>query len=81
MFERLQQSDATKNIPVVAISANAMESDIKKTLEMGFSQYLTKPIILSEFLEMLSRHLGPANSPTQKVKTNIDQTLLDKHSS
>ncbi len=68
VFERLQQSPATQNIPVVAISANAMESDIKKTLKMGFAQYLTKPIILEEFLTMLNRNLGPAPStpPPQK---------------
>jgi PAS domain S-box-containing protein len=61
VFERLQQSSATQSIPVVAISANAMESDIKRTLEMGFKQYLTKPIVLEEFLTILNRHLGPSS--------------------
>jgi PAS domain S-box-containing protein len=62
VFQRLRQSSTTQNIPVVAVSANAMTSDIKKALKMGFDQYLTKPIVLDEFLKMLDRHLGPPPS-------------------
>ena len=40
----------TEHIPVLAISANAMESDIKKGQEAGFLRYLTKPIIVHEFV-------------------------------
>jgi PAS domain S-box-containing protein len=62
IFERLQQSSSTRNIPVVAVSANAMGTDIKKTLNMGFDQYLTKPINIEEFLKMLDRYFGPHSS-------------------
>jgi PAS domain S-box-containing protein len=62
IFERLQQSSSTRNIPVVAVSANAMGKDIKKTLNMGFDQYLTKPIIIEEFLKMLDNYFGPRSS-------------------
>ena len=44
-LERLQRSEKTKHIPVVALSANAMESDVKKGRAAGFRDYLTKPII------------------------------------
>jgi CheY-like chemotaxis protein/anti-sigma regulatory factor (Ser/Thr protein kinase) len=64
IFDRLQQSSTTKDIPVVAISANTMENDIKKTLDLGFDQYLTKPIVLSECLQMLNRYL-PQNSTSK----------------
>jgi PAS domain S-box-containing protein len=47
----LRDDPATAHIPIVAISANAMPSDIKKGLEAGFLHYLTKPIILKEFME------------------------------
>jgi PAS domain S-box-containing protein len=43
----------TAHIPVVALSANAMPSDIEKGLEAGFFRYLTKPIKVKEFLETL----------------------------
>jgi CheY-like chemotaxis protein/anti-sigma regulatory factor (Ser/Thr protein kinase) len=44
---------ATKNIPVVALSANAMQNDIERGLEAGFFRYLTKPIKINEFLMAL----------------------------
>jgi len=47
-LEALQHCDATKDIPVIAISANAMISDIKRGIDAGFISYLTKPIDLSE---------------------------------
>ena len=40
----------TRHIPIIALSANAMPSDVKRGLEAGFLQYLTKPIDVKEFL-------------------------------
>jgi CheY-like chemotaxis protein/anti-sigma regulatory factor (Ser/Thr protein kinase) len=68
VFERLQQSPATRNIPVVAVSANAMEDNIKKTLEMGFEQYLTKPIILDDFLNVLNHYFSTRSSSLNSRK-------------
>jgi len=52
---RILRSDAaTAHIPIIAISANAVPSDIKKGLEAGFFRYLTKPIVVSEFMDALS---------------------------
>jgi CheY-like chemotaxis protein len=39
---------------VVALSANAMPRDIKKGLEAGFYRYITKPIMINEFMEALA---------------------------
>jgi len=57
VFNRLQQEENTRNIPVVAISANAMENDIKKGLEAGFDAYITKPIKISELLDTIDKNL------------------------
>jgi PAS domain S-box-containing protein len=53
----LQDDPATRHIPVLAISANAMPRDIEKGLEAGFFRYLTKPIRISEFMEALDMGL------------------------
>ncbi len=50
-FRRLRSHEETRDIPVIAVSANAMESDVKKTLSAGFRSYIKKPFNLPAFLE------------------------------
>jgi PAS domain S-box-containing protein len=50
-LECLRSLPATTHIPVIAISANAMQSDIQKGLDADFFRYLTKPIKVREFME------------------------------
>jgi PAS domain S-box-containing protein len=49
----LKVDQKTAHIPVIALSANAIPSDIEKGLEAGFFRYLTKPIKVSEFMDTL----------------------------
>jgi PAS domain S-box-containing protein len=49
----LHMDPATKHIPIIALTANAMLRDIKNGLDAGFFRYLTKPIKINEFLNAL----------------------------
>jgi len=49
----LRQDPTTAQIPVVALSANAMPRDVQKGLQAGFFRYLTKPIKVNEFMDTL----------------------------
>jgi PAS domain S-box-containing protein len=49
----LRADTATAQIPIVALSANALPRDIERGLEAGFFRYLTKPIKVSEFMDAL----------------------------
>ena len=67
----LQLNAATRQIPVLALSANAMRRDIEKGLAAGFLRYLTKPIKNNELLQALDIALeivrpGPASHPDSK---------------
>ncbi|PKL76611.1 MAG: hybrid sensor histidine kinase/response regulator, partial [Candidatus Melainabacteria bacterium HGW-Melainabacteria-1] len=53
----LQQDPALKHIPVIALSANAMPNDIKRGQKAGFFRYLTKPILVNEFMSALNKAL------------------------
>jgi signal transduction histidine kinase len=46
---RLRANPATAAIPVMALSANAMPSDIERGLAAGFHSYHTKPLHVSSF--------------------------------
>lgn len=48
---------STAHIPVVALSASATSTDIKKGMQAGFFRYLTKPLILTEFMTTLDMAL------------------------
>lgn len=50
----LQTDDTTRTIPVVAISANAMQNDIEQGLAAGFCHYLTKPVDIVKLLDIIS---------------------------
>jgi len=53
----LRDDPATMHIPVVALSANAMQRDIDKGLAAGFFRYLTKPIKVAEFMATVDADL------------------------
>ncbi|MDD5286940.1 MAG: response regulator, partial [Desulfuromonadaceae bacterium] len=50
----LRDDPATAQIPVIAVTANAMPLDIKRGMKAGFFRYITKPIKVNEFLEALN---------------------------
>ena len=52
-FEKLQTFEETKAIPVIAISANAMQKQIERAKDAGFTDYIVKPIDPNGFSDTL----------------------------
>lgn len=61
-FKKLQNWDETKSIPVIAVSANAMKHDIESALDMGFKDYITKPVDLNLLVDTIQKTL-PVPTP------------------
>jgi len=57
ILSRLKANEKTHDIPIVAVTANAMPNDIKYGLESGFDQYITKPINIQQFMAVLDNYL------------------------
>jgi CheY-like chemotaxis protein/anti-sigma regulatory factor (Ser/Thr protein kinase) len=53
VLSELQQHDATRNIPVVIISADATARQIDRLMSAGARAYLTKPIDMTEFFRAI----------------------------
>ncbi len=60
--ERLQDHDATRDIPVVAISSNAMPADIRRAAVAGFDDYITKPLEMGRLNALVDRYVGQSQS-------------------
>lgn len=56
-FKMLHTINEIKNIPVVALTARAMGADVKKAMDMGFKDYITKPIDIPTFLKKIDKVL------------------------
>ncbi len=57
--QALGEDARTAAVPCIALSANAMPSDIKVALAAGFADYWTKPIDFKVFMEGLAQRLPP----------------------
>jgi len=70
----LREDPVTAQIPVLAISANAMPYDIEKGLEAGFLRYLTKPIKVNEFMDALDMalELAKKGEGAENVYSSLD---------
>ena len=56
-LKRLRANPVTSNIPVIALTANAGDADVKKGMQAGFEAYITKPIDIEALLHEISKHL------------------------
>src|SRR5437764_15470143 len=60
---RLKADDRTKDIPVLFLSARAQEEDRRKGLELGVTDYVTKPFDPGELITMVQRCLSQRGTP------------------
>ena len=51
--------DAVRNVPILALTAHALEGDRERCLDAGMNDYLTKPLDLALLVDVLNRWLPP----------------------
>ncbi len=56
VLKLLQAEEKTKNIPVVIVSADAMQQQLDKLLKAGAKKYLTKPLNVPELLKVIDEY-------------------------
>jgi CheY-like chemotaxis protein len=58
----IRQMPQFATLPIIAVTARAMESDRQKSLGAGASDYVTKPVDTDELLDCMERRLSGASS-------------------
>ena len=57
---KLKHSEATSHIPVIAVSANAMNRDLEKAEDVGFLRYIIKPFKVDDVMNGIAAAFGDA---------------------
>lgn len=75
----LKGDEGLKHIPVIAVTAFAMKGDEEKIREGGCEDYISKPISVSRFLEVIQLHLSKPreDSATDEQPAAGDESLPD----
>jgi sigma-B regulation protein RsbU (phosphoserine phosphatase) len=74
--ETLKRTDAVADVPVIFLSARSDAADKIKGLEIGGSDYITKPFDKGEVLARVENQLKIRRLTKELVRTNVD--LVDK---
>jgi PAS domain S-box-containing protein len=62
---RAMDTPKAKNIPIIAMTANAFREDVDRCLEAGMNDHLAKPIDEKSVLEKITRYSGRINSSSK----------------
>ncbi|WP_233440427.1 ATP-binding protein [Modicisalibacter coralii] len=76
-----QLAGAAGQVPIVAMTAGALEGEKSRALAAGMDGYLTKPILPDQLERLLRRYLGDAASaPTESAGAEAaNDVLVDRH--
>jgi two-component system cell cycle response regulator DivK len=55
----LKRADATRSIPVIALTALTMKGDEERIRAAGCDGYIAKPMRYKDFLTLVAAHLAP----------------------
>jgi len=55
-FKKIKSIEEISHIPIIALTASAMETEVKRAMDMGFTDYITKPINVKIFLDAVDKY-------------------------
>lgn len=68
-----------KNIPIIALTANAMVEDIERTKAAGMNTHLNKPIDVEKLYETLLKYLSKKHEILELVESKDEDEIIIPH--
>ena len=72
-----QNGSARRRLPIIAMTANAMDGDREAALESGMDDYVAKPVKPAELNEVLERWMEEPDGAAQEAAANVASGMTD----
>jgi CheY-like chemotaxis protein/HPt (histidine-containing phosphotransfer) domain-containing protein len=73
---RIIRNELRSNIPVIALTANAVKGEMEKCIQAGMNDYLSKPFEEEDLIRLIAKWLGRETHFVAAKKTAIADTPL-----
>jgi len=80
LLRRLKRTDATKDLPVIMLTAKTAEDNVIQGLDVGADDYITKPFAPRELIARIRALLRRTGAAEQESQLQVAELLLDGES-
>ncbi|WNC73746.1 response regulator [Thalassotalea psychrophila] len=73
----LRAEERFKNLPILAMTANAMAGDKEKVIAAGMNDHISKPINIRDMFTTMAKWISPKNNTPKKEITHTSSDEID----
>jgi len=71
VLQRIRETPDHRNVPVMMLTHRNAEHDVVEALKLGASEYVTKPFLIGEVLERVSKLITPYEHPLESLLADL----------